>query len=719
MNRISCWSLGLVVLCAASGCPSVPAIVTDAGSVASTGTVSGQLTLFTAGAGLQAAPPRVWSFLPALALQLRHGIPGAERLLPAALRTTGTRFQSGPHRFRSGELLVRLKARASRGVAADFLALQVPGYRLHLLGSFAQTFLVRVENAAGELVNADDTEGVRGLLAARSDVAFAEVNALHDKTAVPDDALYARQWHFAPINLPAAWDVTTGSASVTVAVIDTGIKMHPDFDAARFWPGYDMISDAARAQDGDGRDADPTDEGNDEPNGSSWHGTHVTGTIGAASNNTNWVTGVDWTCKILPVRALGKGGGTSFDIASAMAWAVGEHVSGVPDNAHPAQVVNMSLGGSGAPVQAYQDVIDYGATHGAIFVVAAGNNNEDAANTTPCNQPGVLCVGAVGPTGVRAPYSNFGAAVTVMAPGGDMTHDLDGDGYPDGVLSTYLDANGGYVAGFLEGTSMASPHVAGVVALMKSKKPGLSAAEAKSILQATANTAYGCPEGCGAGLLDAYAAVQAAAGASTGVAHLSVSTLKLSLSGSAPATLNLTDTGGDTLNVDLAATGTRPDLLTLSALTVTLTGNQSKSVQVTANTSALAPGTYSATLHLTPSVGAALDVAVTIGVTPPLTDKQALYALMKALPDGGFEVAAAGYILPPSGYKYSITVDAGTFLAIAAVDDNGNGQYFDPGERVGFYRNTDDLEPLEVKVGQETPGISFNLIPYTPLGSGG
>lgn len=224
--------------------------------------------------------------------------------------------------------------------------------------------------------------------------------------ATPNDPQYSAQWHyFAPasgtygINLPAAWSITTGVTNVVVAVLDTGIRFaHPDF-AGRTLPGYDFISDPTYINDGDPRDADANDPGDYASPGdtcyspvppnppsynySSWHGTHVAGTIGAATNNAVGVAGVNWVSKILPVRVLGKCGNDDPDIIDAVRWAAGIHVNGVPDNATPARVINLSLGGSGSCTPEWQSAINEVNAKGVVVVVAAGNSNANASNATP------------------------------------------------------------------------------------------------------------------------------------------------------------------------------------------------------------------------------------------------------------------------------------------------------------------------------------------------
>lgn len=360
-------------------------------------------------------------------------------------------------------------------------------------------------------------------LAALPEIAFAEPNRILHPTLVPNDTFYDLQWHYQAISMEDAWDITTGSSSVVVGVLDSGIYWsqsdanlrHPDF-AGRIVPGYDFISDPDIAMDGDGRDSDPFDSA-----GGTYHGTHVAGTIGAASDNDEGVTGIDWSAKVLPVRVLGDGGGSLADILDALIWAAGSSVTGVPSNANPADVINMSLGGAFACSPALQATLDFVSVD-TIVVVAAGNENLNASDFSPAGCAGVITVGATDYLGERTQYSNYGSRIDVMAPGGALYEDLDGDLFPDGVLSTWYDDDeqqSDYR--FLQGTSMAAPHVAGVVALMKALEPGLGTAEALAALRASATPLsdascdnWGASRtltsiDCGAGLIDAAVALTA------------------------------------------------------------------------------------------------------------------------------------------------------------------------------------------------------------------
>lgn len=355
-----------------------------------------------------------------------------------------------------------------------------------------------------------------------ANVEYAEVDKKMYPLAVPNDSRYNEQWHYyeatGGLNLPTAWDTAQGSG-VVVAVIDTGYLPHSDL-ADNILPGYDMISDLTVAQDGDLRDSDASDNGDWAPAGacytgspatnSSWHGTHVSGTIAAVTNNGSGVAGVAYNAKVLPVRVLGRCGGYTSDIADGMIWAAGGSVSGVPANANPAQVLNLSLGGSGSCSITTQNAIDTARNLGATVVVAAGNSNTDASNANPANCNGVVTVASTDRTGGRAYYSNYGSVVDVAAPGGDVT-----TGSANGILSTLnngstIPSSDSYA--FYQGTSMATPHVAGAAALLYEVDPAITPDEVETILKTTARSFPATCNQCGSGIVDASAAVDAAGG---------------------------------------------------------------------------------------------------------------------------------------------------------------------------------------------------------------
>ncbi len=359
-------------------------------------------------------------------------------------------------------------------------------------------------------------------------VLAVEVDRRMKPLFVPNDPLYAQQWHYkngaGGVNLEPAWDITKG-AGIVVGVIDTGITPHSEF-AGQLVPGYDFIADIDTAVDGDGRDADPNDPGDwhdgecdffGTPADSSWHGTHVAGTIAALTDNGVGTAGVAPNAKILPLRALGKCGGFTSDVIDAITWGSGGTVAGLPANANPAEVINMSLGGSGACSVAEQTAINAAVARGTTIVVAAGNSGGDAASQSPASCNNVIAVSAVGPTGTLASYSSYGTVVDVAAPGGSGFSPA-----ADNVLSTLNlgltdQAAEGYA--WYAGTSMASPHVAGVVALIQSASSSpKTPAEVKKIIENTAYANGGFPGGCsyalpcGTGVVDATAAVRVANG---------------------------------------------------------------------------------------------------------------------------------------------------------------------------------------------------------------
>ncbi len=369
----------------------------------------------------------------------------------------------------------------------------------------------------GKRMTIAEVNAVAADLAARdSNVEYAEPDRIMVKMLTPNDPRYAEQWHYfettGGLRANTAWDIATG-VGVNVAVIDTGYRNHTDL-SGQFVQGYDFISDAAIAADGGGRDSDAQDPGDStvanqcgagEPaSGSSWHGTHVAGTIAAKTNNAVGVAGVAFGAKIVPVRVLGKCGGYTSDIADAIVWSSGGAVTGVPANANVAKVINMSLGGGGACDATTQTAINGARSRGTTVVVAAGNENQNASNSSPANCTGVVTVAATNRSGGRAYYSNYGANVDVAAPGGDTSTTSNG------ILST-LNA-GSTVPGadnyaFYQGTSMATPHVAGVVALMLQKTPGMSPDAVEAKLKSSSRAFPATCTSCGSGIVNATAAL--------------------------------------------------------------------------------------------------------------------------------------------------------------------------------------------------------------------
>jgi serine protease len=337
-----------------------------------------------------------------------------------------------------------------------------------------------------------------------------------------NDTRYDEQWALGyaqgGIEVEEAWNISKGSSSIVVAVIDTGILNHQDI-STNLLPGYDFISDSEISRDGNGRDADPTDEGDylysNDPCGngqfkaSSWHGTHVSGIVSASTNNNNGVAGVSWYTKILPVRALGKCGGLTSDIADAVKWSAGISVAGVPNNANPAKVINLSLGGVGPCTSIMQDSINQAKSKGAVVVVAAGNSgqNLDFSSYTPANCQGVIVVGSNNQLGQKSYFSNYGSSIDLLAPGGGA----GGAVLSLGNLGQTVATSDAYT--YLNGTSMSAPFVSGVASLIFSINNGLFPDQIEQILQDSASrfaNGSGCNDDCGAGILNARLALDLA-----------------------------------------------------------------------------------------------------------------------------------------------------------------------------------------------------------------
>jgi serine protease len=353
-------------------------------------------------------------------------------------------------------------------------------------------------------VTSGQSEGTAAVLARlRADPAVESVDVDQRRYphAMPNDPLFADQWYEqnnqpAAIDAISAWDSTTGRTDIVIADLDTGIRFdHPDLGpvgGSKLLAGYDFITDPAVGNDGDGRDTDASDPGDWVTSAdaattkfkdctvenSSWHGTRTAGILGAVANNSTGIAGISWGAEILPVRVLGKCGGTDSDILDGMRWAAGLHVDGVPDNAHPAQIINMSLGGTGACTSAEQIVINEVLAVGVLVVVSAGN--EGGPVDSPANCVGVAGIAGLRNVGTKVGFSSLGAEISLAAPAGNCINTSGACVYPIDTTS-----NAGMttptINGYTDqlnpslGTSFSAPIVSGIAALMVSANSNLTA----------------------------------------------------------------------------------------------------------------------------------------------------------------------------------------------------------------------------------------------------
>ncbi|RQR29362.1 MULTISPECIES: S8 family peptidase [unclassified Burkholderia] len=379
----------------------------------------------------------------------------------------------------------------------------------------------------GQRVAAADAAALAEAFGADADVDYAEPDHPMKVRDTPSDPSYGQQWYLsdptAGADLPPAWNQTKGSPTVVTAVLDTGYRPHPDL-VGNLLPGYSFITSVNTSNNGLSRGPDASDPGDwvtqqeldnasgpyyhceSEPNTSSWHGTRVMGVIGATANNGIGIAGVSWLGKILPVRVLGKCGGVTSDIADAMRWAAGIPVTGVPNNPTPAKIINLSLGGVGACSKTFQQAIDDVNAKGVTVVVAAGNDGLSTGLDQPANCSGVISVGANDAAGRRASFSNFGTNITLSAPGVNILSTANsGTTTPDG--DTY---------GLASGTSLATPQVTGVAALMLAVNGNLTPTQIQQKLKSGTHTAkLAASTPCtalpaGSGILDAGTAVASA-----------------------------------------------------------------------------------------------------------------------------------------------------------------------------------------------------------------
>ncbi len=574
-------------------------------------------------------------------------------------------------------------------------------------------------------------------LASEPDIAYVEPNYLRHAMAIPNDPFYTLQWHYPSINLPLAWDITTTDSPSTkaiVAVVDTGVLLnHPDMQGQTV-PGFDFVSDATRARDGDGIDDNPDDPGDLALGGSSsFHGTHVAGTVAARTDNGLGVAGVAWDdAVIMPVRVLGVDGGTSFDVIQGVRFAAGLSNNSNTLPAQRADVINLSLGGGGSS-QSEQNTFTEVRNAGVIVVASAGN---DASNlpSYPASYDGVISVSATTITKTLAPYSNFGSGVDVAAPGGNGATDLNGDGIGDGVVSSIGDDGNagpivfGYAA--LNGTSMAAPHVAGVAALMKSVHPGLTAVQFETALAAGDLTDDlgnpGRDDSFGHGLINAQKAVVAALALANGSGTVTGPVLVGSPSsvnfGAFDNTFDVvaSNAGGGSLSVNQVTT----DQPWLTVQTLSVDADGLGSYRLVVDRTGLADGTYSAAVTFASSANNfTVSAVMQVSSLDLVADAGFHYVVLvdAATNDTQFTVTATA---TNGVYNFSIAdVPPGSYRIFAGTDSDNDNFLCDSGEACGSYKTIDSPDTILVNDADVTnvnfiSGFRTNLFNLASLASG-
>lgn len=632
------------------------------------------------------------------------------------------RYGRAPHPFVPGEAIVRFRDGLQEDGEADVEARAAKTSGRPDLKTRRVTFEVPDTLAPDD--RARFTLSRIQALAGSPAVRYCEPNYIRQPLQEPDDPYYAFQWHYRMLHLPEAWDLETGNPSVIVAVIDTGRTEHPDL-AGRQSGGYDMISSSYMARDGDGYDPDPTDVGDLGRGGvySSWHGTHVAGTIGAATNNGRGVAGVAWDVTIMHVRALGLGGGTVGDIANAVLYAAGLPNASGTLPAQRANVINMSLGGGGYS-QTMADACKAAWDAGVVIFAAAGNNG-NTLPSYPAAYPDVISVMAVDAAGNRTSYSNYGSGVELAAPGGDLSVDRTADGYPDGVLSTLWDDTQTPkqpIYAFYQGTSMASPHAAGVAALMLSADPTLTPSAIRFFLQSTATDLgpTGRDDVYGYGLVNAYRALVAVLPpVPPAPAQLSINPTSLNFGNTRTSMdVRIDNVGDGQLDVGPVSweTQTGSGWLDAELLGPADSTRTARTLRVQVNRSGLLPRIYLGSVHLDSS-GGAVDIPVAMGVVGAVQPPPYLDIHVRAIRVDTGEVVSHVVVNPAASLSFSFPVlPIGDYYIVAGTDLDGDGELCETGDYCGAWPLLGEPATVKVIQGMETDHVDFQVAVPASLG---
>ncbi|MCC5888602.1 MAG: S8 family serine peptidase [Gammaproteobacteria bacterium] len=615
--------------------------------------------------------------------------------------------------FIPGEMLLGRKALGAAASAATPIAYQVVAERSHDHVTLAR--LTRSRQSA------DSTRGTRsqGAAQARSALPDAELrlttleaiktlrrsgrytwvepNFIREaQQLAPNDPVFPNQWHYRNIQLPLAWERSMGNPDVTVAVIDTGVLLdHPDLQG-QLLPGYDFLDNVEGAADpGDGSGA------------ASFHGTHVTGTVAARTDNALGVAGVGWNTRVLPIRVLGRSGGSTADLREALKYAAGmENRSGIRLDP-PVDIINLSLGGSGrsdAEQALFNEIRDLG-----IFVVAAAGNRSSSTPFYPAAYEGVLSVSATSISNRPASYSNFGAHIDLAAPGGERA--IDGE-----VISTVgreikeadsEDFRLEFVYEGRAGTSMAAPHVAGVIALMKAIHPDLTPELFDTLLAAGRLTddlgEPGRDDRFGHGLINARKAVLAAEEAAGGTLVLPA------MLTASPGRLDF-DPFTDELQLTLGNAGTEDviiDPAIVDAPWLSVEGAGLGSYRVSVDRDGLEDGRYDGSIRFEGNAETSVTVPVRLRVAAANLESDAgFHYVILADPDTGDVLLQQTATATNGRYSFVFeNVPEGDYELYAGTDMNNNFLVCDEAEACGLFPTLDSPDILTVD--QDLDGIEF------------
>ena len=554
-----------------------------------------------------------------------------------------------------------------------------------------------------------------------------EPNFIHKAFSVPNDPLYINQkWHYEQINMPKAWDRSTGAGTVKVAVIDTGVMMnHPDLQGQLTTDGYDFIRGADNSGDGDGPDSDPSDPGDGRDNIlcpdspdliSSFHGTHVAGTVGAPGNNSKGVTGVNWNVDIMPIRVLGCLWGDDRDIIDAILYAAGlpNSQNVFPDS--PADIINLSLGGPGSSIFTEQ-AVNAAREAGVIVIAAAGNEAlEGNPISYPASYTGVVSVGATNPDGNRAGYSQYNDQVDVAAPGGYGFSDPNATN-SGRVFSTWAKINSdGSISSshtHMNGTSMAAPHVAGVASLMKGLYPALSPTDFDAALILGFSTidygTSGKDRHFGYGLIDADKALQTAEALSSGIDAdfpplllLSNYSSDLGLIGTQIA-IQAINAGGGSLTISQVLKSAS-NISIVAPVTTDGLGDY----VITIDRTGLAEGVYQGSVEFISDVGIRTLVINYEELTSGSSETNAgkLYTLLYNIETGTVEKQVSS-VVSSGGYTFSISdVNAGVYALITGSDLDNDLTICGAGEACAVWPSMED--PDYILANQSLAELTLN-----------